>query len=75
MNEKEFLSAYDKGNFEAPLVTVDAVLFTYQDSQLKVLLVERSNHPEQGKWALPGGFISESEDKTLEDTVTRKLKE
>jgi ADP-ribose pyrophosphatase YjhB (NUDIX family) len=74
MNEKEFLAAYDKGNFEAPLVTVDAVLFTYQDSQLKVLLVERSNHPEQGKWALPGGFISESEDKTLEDTVTRKLK-
>ncbi len=75
MNEKQFLAAYDKSAFDAPLLTVDAVLFTYHEGLLKVLLVERSNHPEQGKWALPGGFISEEEDKTLEDTIIRKLKE
>ncbi|QKX18583.1 NUDIX domain-containing protein [Microbulbifer sp. YPW1] len=75
MNEREYLANYDKHAFDAPLLTVDAVLFTYHEGILKVLLVERSNHPEKGKWALPGGFVSESEDKTLEDTVVRKLKE
>lgn len=75
MNEEEFLSSYDKGAFDAPLLTVDAVLFTYHEGQLKVLLVKRSAHPEMGKWALPGGFVSESEDSSLEDAVVRKLKE
>lgn len=75
MQEAEYLASYDKSTFDAPLLTVDAVLFTYHEGLLKVLLVERSDHPEKGKWALPGGFVSESEDKTLEDTVVRKLKE
>ncbi|MBB3060059.1 NUDIX hydrolase [Microbulbifer rhizosphaerae] len=75
MNEEAYLQDYDKGAFEAPLLTVDAVLFTYHLDELKVLLVERSNHPEKGKWALPGGFVAEDTDKTLEDTVVRKLKE
>ncbi|WP_323844363.1 NUDIX hydrolase [Microbulbifer magnicolonia] len=75
MNEEEYLQGYDKGAFEAPLLTVDAVLFTYHQDELKVLLVERSNHPEKGRWALPGGFVAEDVDKTLEDTVVRKLKE
>ena len=75
MDEKAFLAAYDKNQFDSPLLTVDAVLFTYHEEKLKVLLVERSNHPDQGKWGLPGGFVDLKRDRTLEDTVLRKLSE
>ncbi|WP_444958786.1 NUDIX hydrolase [Microbulbifer sp. ZKSA002] len=75
MNEKDYIARYEKRNFDAPLVTVDAVLFTYHEGFLKVLLVKRSAHPEKGKWALPGGFVSETEDNSLEATANRKLKE
>ena len=75
MNETAFLAAYDPRNFPAVLVTVDAALFTFHQEQLLVLLVKRSNHPDMGKWGLPGGFIDPSRDKSLEDTVNRKLLE
>lgn len=75
MTEEEYLQNYNKGVYESPLLTVDAVLFTYHEGEIKVLLVERSNYPEKGKWALPGGFVSENTDKTLEDTVIRILKQ
>ena len=75
MNEEMYLREYDSKLFDAPLFSVDAVLFTYYEGQLKALLVERSNHPDQGKWGLPGGFVNISEDETLEDTVIRKLRE
>lgn len=75
MDEKKFLAEYDKRQFDSPLLTVDAVMFTYHEECLKVLLVKRSQHPEQGKWGLPGGFVDLAQDRTLEETVLRKLKE
>lgn len=75
MNEKEYLRHYDPKAFESPLLSVDAVLFTYHEGELKVLLVKRSNHPDKGKWGLPGGFVDLGIDSCLEDTVIRKLKE
>ncbi len=75
MDEKAFLESYDKGAFETPILSVDAVLFTYHEQSLKILLVKRSNHPDQWKWGLPGGFIDLQRDDSLEDTVIRKLEE
>lgn len=75
MNEQEYLSKYDRNAYLSPLVTVDAVLFTYHEETLKVLLVERANHPDKGMWGLPGGFIDEEQDSTLEQAILRKLKE
>lgn len=75
MDEKQFLAEYDKRRYDSPLLTVDAALFTYHEACLKVLLVQRSNHPELGKWGLPGGFVDLTQDITLEDAVLRKLKE
>ncbi|TAK63373.1 NUDIX domain-containing protein [Methylobacter sp.] len=75
MDEQQFLADYDKHQYDSPLLTIDAVLFTYHQECLKVLLVERSNYPERGKWGLPGGFVDLQRDKTLEDTVRRKLAE
>ncbi|WP_019606612.1 NUDIX hydrolase [Teredinibacter turnerae] len=38
-------------------------------------VVERRNHPDKGKWGLPGGFVDKQRDQNLVDTVLRKLKE
>lgn len=75
MNETDFLASYNKCEFDAPLMTVDPVLFTYHQEQLKVLLVKRSNYPDKDLWGLPGGFVDQDNDATLEDTALRKLKE
>lgn len=74
-DEASFLAQYNARDFVAPLMTVDPVLFTYHEASLKVLLVERSNHPERGLWGLPGGFVDMVSDQSLEDTARRKLQE
>jgi len=75
MDEQTFLDNYNKRLYDTPLFSVDSVLYTYHEQNLKVLLVKRSNHPDRGKWGLPGGFVDMKEDRSLEDTVIRKLKE
>lgn len=67
--------AYNIHDYDVPLTTVDSVLFTVHEDQLKVLLVKRGEPPFSGKWALPGGFIDLDVDRSLEDSVVRKLKE
>ncbi len=56
-----------------PAVTVDGVVFGYDDADLKVLLIQRDLAPYRGKWALPGGFVDIDED--LEAAVRRELEE
>jgi len=75
MNEKAYLAAFDPKDYPPVLVMVDSALFTFHDGQLLVLLVKRSNHPDMGKWSLPGGFVNPALDKTLEDAANRKLLE
>jgi ADP-ribose pyrophosphatase YjhB (NUDIX family) len=50
-------------------------MFSYHQKQLFVLLVQRSNHPDQDKWGLPGGFVDLSKDADIEAVVIRKLRE
>ena len=73
MNEKEFLESYQASDYSTPLLTVDSVLFTVEHQSLKVLLVQRANHPNKGRWSLPGGFINMKDDKSTEDTALRKI--
>jgi 8-oxo-dGTP diphosphatase len=54
-------------------VTTDSVIFTFDDQQLKVLLVRRARPPFEGLWAFPGGFLEPKED--LEACAARELKE
>ncbi|SRR5581483_3022697 len=56
-----------------PAVTVDVVIFTIRDKQLKVLLIGRGAQPFQGQWALPGGFVQI--DESLDDAARRELEE
>jgi 8-oxo-dGTP diphosphatase len=55
--EQAFLATYKAEDFARPSVTVDLVIFTVIDTDLKVLLIERGGHPFLGSWALPGGFV------------------
>lgn len=72
MTEQEFLSDYDPRAFPQVAVTVDLVLMGVADGQLVALLQQRAQHPEQGKWALPGGFVRPEEG--LEAAARRVLK-
>ncbi len=54
-------------------LTVDAVVFGYQDQKLQLLLIKRKIAPFKGQWALPGGFVMP--DETLEAAIERELKE
>jgi ADP-ribose pyrophosphatase YjhB (NUDIX family) len=71
-SEKEFLAAYDPRAYAPVAVTVDIVAFTIRDGELRVLLVERGEHPFAGKLALPGGFVR---DETLDEAAMRELTE
>ncbi|HUW20683.1 MAG TPA: NUDIX hydrolase [Sedimentisphaerales bacterium] len=56
-----------------PMVTVDAVVFSFSRHKARLLLVNRKNEPFKGKWALPGGFVGMDEE--LEDAAARELAE
>ncbi|MEK7741074.1 MAG: NUDIX hydrolase, partial [Pseudomonadota bacterium] len=74
-SEQEFLSNYNKKDYESPLLTVDMAIFSVDAGQLQVLLIKRSNFPQKDKWALPGGFVDLSKDQDLMATAHRKLVE
>jgi ADP-ribose pyrophosphatase YjhB (NUDIX family) len=38
-------------------LSVDCVIFGFEDASMKVLLIQRLLDPSSGMWALPGGFI------------------
>lgn len=62
MSEAEFLAAYDPGEYERPSVAVDVVLLAVRDGALWTVGRARTQHPNQGAFGLPGGFIGLSED-------------
>jgi 8-oxo-dGTP diphosphatase len=54
-------------------LTVDCVVFGFDEEELKVLLIQRGLEPFKGRWALPGGFVRVEE--TLEQAARRELEE
>lgn len=64
---------YDASQYFRPSVTVDVVIFTVQEKDLRVLLISRARWPFAGRWALPGGFVLESEG--LDEAAKRELRE
>ncbi len=62
---------YDPSLFARPSVTVDVVIFSLVEDDLRVLLVKRESPPFAGMWALPGTFVRL--DESLADTAVRAL--
>lgn len=54
-------------------LSVDCVIFGFEDARLKVLLYKRSIDPCRGMWALPGGFIRYNEN--IDEASARVLRE
>ena len=78
--EAAFLARYRPADFPRPSVTVDIVVLTIVDAELRVLLVERKEHPFKGHWALPGGFVRVGDGQTdqgedLDAAAVRELEE
>src|SRR5688572_32355080 len=53
------------------LVAVDCIIFGFDGSQLKALLIKRGFEPEKGKWSLMGGFVGKEEN--ADEAATRVL--
>ena len=43
------------------LVAVDCIIFGFDESGLKLLLVQRDFEPARGQWSLMGGFVQQGE--------------
>ena len=54
-------------------LTVDCVVFGFDEGELKVLLIQRALEPFKNRWALPGGFVRVEE--TLDEAARRELAE
>ena len=67
------MKGYDASAYERPSVTVDVVIFSLHNEDLRVLLIQRKYEPYQGAWAIPGGFVQMGE--SLEDAARRELLE
>ncbi len=72
--EQEFLAGYDPKAFDRPSLAVDVGILTVREGALEVALVERTEHPHKGRWALPGGFVrmDESLDRAAERVLVQK---
>jgi 8-oxo-dGTP diphosphatase len=71
--ELDFLAAYDANEFDRPSLAVDVAILTVVDGALEAALIERTEHPDKGHWALPGGFVRL--DESLDRAATRVLTE
>src|SRR6476659_2850913 len=54
-------------------LTVDCVVFGFDESELKVLLIQRGLEPFKDRWAFPGGFVHVEE--TIDEAARRELAE
>lgn len=75
LTEEEFLAQYKPKNYERPSVTVDMLVLGMSASLdgLKILLIQRNNHPYIDSWALAGGFVGMKE--SAYEAACRELEE
>lgn len=55
------------------LLAVDCIIFGFDGTELKLLVIKRGFEPEQGRWSLMGGFVQPRE--TLDNAAARILHE
>jgi len=67
------MDGLQEGQHLRPLVTVDVVIFTLRENDLRVLLIRRGRPPHEGMWVIPGGSVRPNE--ALESAAARRLAE
>ena len=60
-------------DFISIALTVDNIIFGFDEGDLKVLLIKRTKNPDKGAWSLPGNFVKQEE--RLEAAAVRVLEE
>ncbi len=60
-------------NEKIDALSIDCLVFGFQNSKLEVLLVEHGEGIIKGKWALPGGWVNYNEN--IDDAAYRILKD
>ena len=73
LTEKEYLDTYDQNEYERLSVAVDLLVFTIEDDKLKIVLIEREEHPFKNMLSLPGVFVGI--DETLDEATERGIAE
>ena len=73
LTQEEYLKDYNPDKWKKPSLTSDICIITNDINSRKLLLIRRGNHPDLGKWALPGGFAQAGE--SIEETASRELEE
>lgn len=53
-------------------VAIDCIIFGFDGSEVKLLLIHRGFEPRKGHWSLMGGFVEENE--SLDNAAARILK-
>lgn len=59
--------------FQKVLLSVDCIIFGFDNNKLKILIGRRNLDPGRGEWSLSGGFVRSNED--LDATADRTLTE
>ena len=54
------------------LISVDCIVFGFEEGKLKLLIGKRNMNPGKGEWSLYGGFVQTNE--SLEQAATRTLR-
>jgi len=62
---------YDQYQDNKRFISVDCVIFGYEQDQLKLLVFQRAIEPAKGEWSLLGGWVQQHE--SAEDAALRVL--
>jgi bifunctional NMN adenylyltransferase/nudix hydrolase len=75
IKEREFVVNYKKQYASLPYPPIFSTADTVVIQSGHVLMIRRRAEPGKGLWALPGGYVNASTDKSVEDAAIRELRE
>jgi len=61
------------GEYSKVWLSVDCIIFGFDEGKLKILIGKRKMDPGRGEWSLYGGFVAS--DESVDDAATRTLYE
>ena len=61
------------GNYHKVFVSVDCIIFGFDEGELRVLIGRRQMDPGRGEWSLYGGFVRH--DESIDEAANRVLAE